>query len=329
MKFEMAPMEGVTTYIYRRAYARYFGEIDRYYTPFLSLYREKEFNHKEKNEILPEHNEGMEVIPQVLTNSSADFLRAAHKLAALGYREININLGCPSGTVTAKGKGAGMLEDVRRLDAFLYEVFASSPVAVSIKTRLGMENVQEWHGLLEVYRKYRMRELIVHARVREDYYKNKPDWQSFAVALADNRWPVCYNGDIFGEEDYRKLTETFPALDRVMLGRGLVADPALPERLRQLSGQCADGKQRPENPAAAVERFRAFHDEVYQGYQGTQMGERNVLYRMKELWTYMIGLVEPADRYLKMIRKANRYDRYEEATGRVFMQLRERCDRDM
>ena len=130
MIFELAPLEGITTYIYRNAYAHHFGKVDRYYTPFLSLHKEKEFNHKEKQEISPLNNEGIRVIPQVLTNSSEDFLRAAKKLKDLGYGEINLNAGCPSGTVTTKAKGAGMLEDPMRLDKFLSEIFEKSEVKI-------------------------------------------------------------------------------------------------------------------------------------------------------------------------------------------------------
>jgi len=159
MKLEMAPLEGITTYIYRNAHTKYFGKMDKYYTPFLSLHKEKEFNHKERQEILPEHNEGLHVVPQVLTNSAEDFLRAAQKLKALGYEEININAGCPSGTVTTKAKGAGMLDDPMRLDRFLAEIFEKSPVEISVKTRLGMEKPEEWEDLLKIYNKYPLKEL--------------------------------------------------------------------------------------------------------------------------------------------------------------------------
>ena len=173
MKLQMAPMEGITTYIYRNAHAAHFGQMDKYYTPFLSLHKEKEFSYKEKQEILPENNSGLRVIPQVLTNSSEDFLKAVPKLKALGYDEINMNIGCPSGTVTSKGKGAGMLQNPEELQRFLEEIFAKSQIDISIKTRIGMESVEEWAGLLEIYNQYPIKELIVHARVRSDFYKEK------------------------------------------------------------------------------------------------------------------------------------------------------------
>lgn len=317
MRFEMAPLEGVTTYIYRNAYAHYFGGVDKHYTPFLSLHREKEFSHKEKNEISPQNNAGITVIPQVLTNSAEDFLKAADRLKEIGYEEMNINLGCPSGTVTVKGKGAGMLADIEKLDAFLDGIFARTPVEISVKTRIGISDACEWDRLLAVYNRYPIKELIVHARVRDDFYENKPDLEAFAKALSGSRSPVCYNGDIFCVQDYMNLTEKFPALENVMLGRGLIADPYLPEKLR-----CAEcGNELPQPDARLL---RAFHDEIYRGYQGLLMGERNVLFRMKELWTYMFRLFDAPDKYMKKIRKANSYTDYEKAMDALFeLELRQ------
>ncbi|MBR3808229.1 MAG: tRNA-dihydrouridine synthase family protein, partial [Lachnospiraceae bacterium] len=276
MKIQMAPMEGITTYIYRNAHAAHFGKMDKYYTPFLSLHKEKEFNHKELQEILPKHNDGLNVIPQVLTNSAEDFLVAAEKLKDMGYDEININLGCPSGTVTAKNKGAGMLQDTVRLDQFLTEVFAKSPVDVSIKTRIGMESADEWESLLEIYNKYPIKELIIHARVREDYYKNTPNLEAYVYAVKNSKNPICYNGDIFSVEDYQRLKEILPDDGNIMLGRGLIARPFLTEELYHGTKQNIQEKE-------TRMKLQAFHDEVYEGYKQVMSGDMNVLFKMKEL----------------------------------------------
>lgn len=313
MKLEMAPLEGITTYIYRNAYAHYFGAVDKYYTPFLSLHKEKEFSHKEKNEISLQNNAGITVIPQVLTNSVEDFLKAAWKLKEIGYEEVNINLGCPSGTVTAKRKGAGMLADIQKLDDFLDGIFSKTPIEISIKTRLGVSDAGEWGRLLAIYDQYPIRELIVHARVRDDFYGNRPDWTAFARSFSECRLPICYNGDIFCVQDYIELTDAFPKLECVMLGRGLIADPYLPRKLR-----CAESGS--EMPKPEPERLSAFHDEIYRGYQGLQMGERNVLFRMKELWTYMLRQFEQPDKYMKKIRKSGNYAEYERIVDSIFDQ---------
>lgn len=299
---EMAPLEGITTYVYRNAYAKHFGDIDKYYTPFLSLHKEKEFNHKEKQEISPKNNEGLKVVPQVLTNSAEDFLRAAHKIRDLGYAEVNINMGCPSGTVTAKGKGAGMLSDKTKLRQFLEEVFAESPLEISVKTRLGMENPEEWEELLDIYNEFPIKELIVHARVREDFYNNMPNWKAFGLAMEKSKNPLSYNGDVFSKEGFAKLKEHFPGLENVMLGRGLIANPSL---ATEITG----------GTRYTIEQFRAFHDEVYAGYQAIQFGDKNVLFKMKELWFYMLYVFPEGESYRKKMKKVNCCRDFENLVG--------------
>lgn len=311
---ELAPLEGITTYVYRNAYAHHFGDIDRYYTPFLSLHKEKEFNHKERQEILPENNEGLQVIPQVLTNSAEDFLKAAHKLKTLGYDEVNINMGCPSGTVTTKAKGAGMLADTERLKGFLDDIFAQTPMNISIKTRLGMESAEEWDALVELFNHYPISKLIVHARVRADFYQNTPNMGAFAKAMERSKNPLCYNGDIYTLEDYEKLYETFPDLQDVMMGRGILSNPFLPSQIRNKQSEsnvelrnCGEANSDVQGMRGqmSMEKLRAFHDEIYAGYQAIQFGDCNILFKMKELWHYMLNAVPNGEAYIKKMKKLN------------------------
>lgn len=151
MLYYAAPMEGITTYIYRRAHARFYGGIDKYFTPFIAG---KKMTTREVRDILPENNAGVALVPQILTNKAADFLEIADRLAAYGYDTVNLNLGCPSGTVTAKKRGAGFLGEPESLDAFLYEIYEKCPLQISIKTRLGISDLKEWERLLDIYARY-------------------------------------------------------------------------------------------------------------------------------------------------------------------------------
>lgn len=317
MRLEMAPMESLTTYIYRNAHARHFGKMDKYYTPFLSLHKEKEFNHRERQEILPEHNEGLCVVPQVLTNSSEDFLCAAKKLKDLGYDEININMGCPSGTVTTKAKGSGMLQDPARLDRFLAEIFEKTPVDISIKTRLGMEKTDEWETLLQIYNQYPIKELIIHARVRTDFYQNTPNWDAYANAVNNSTNPICYNGDIFSVEDYIKLKKCFPDTKNVMVGRGLLSNPFLAEQIYSVNGDATTGEKTTISKENYL-KLQAFHDEVYGEYKRIMSGDRNVLFKMKELWSYMVKLWSDNQKQQKAIRKAKKCSEYESIVKELF-----------
>ena len=200
MQFYLAPMEGLTGYVYRNAYHKYFPAADRYFTPFIT---NKKMSSRERNDILPEHNEGMTVIPQILTNQAEDFLSLTKELREYGYDTVNLNLGCPSGTVVAKRRGSGLLAWPNTLDAFLDEIFSSCDCRISIKTRLGTTDTDEWEDLLTVYDKYPLEELIIHPRVQKDFYNNTPDMEAFLYAVENSRHTLCYNGDICSVEDYR------------------------------------------------------------------------------------------------------------------------------
>lgn len=299
--FYLAPMEGLTTYIYRRAYHRYFGGINKYFTPFIASRR---LNSREVNEILPEHNEGMTVVPQILTNRADEFLEIAAQLAAYGYPSVNLNLGCPSGTVTARNRGAGFLGVPRQLDEFLYTIFEKCPLDISIKTRIGVSSEEEWDRLLEIYQKYPIEELIIHPRLQQEQYKGTPHRSAYQKAQNTLQTPLCYNGDIHTPGDYTALCEALPGVSRLMLGRGILRDPYLIRRLR-----------RDEDAAPDKAAIKAFHDTLFEDYAAAMSGETPVLYKMKDLWTYLIRSFTNPDKYLKKIRKANSFADYKAAVG--------------
>ena len=307
MLLSFAPMEGVTNAEYRRVHRRFFPEADRYYAPFIAPDAGGRFKRSHLNALLPEANEGVTLVPQILANNAEAFLGAAETLAELGYAEVNLNAGCPSGTVVSKHKGAGMLGDAAELDAFLEEVFHRTPMAVSVKTRLGLHSTAEFPALLAVYRRYPLSELIVHARDREGMYQSKPDRAAFAAALEDAPWPVCYNGDVFTAEDLASLRRDFPALDRVMLGRGAVTNPAL---FRGLRG----------GEPLQLEELRAFHDALLDEALQGGLPPVYALARMKEIWYYMIWLFPDSAKLCKALNKSRDLPAYRDAVSALFTQ---------
>ncbi|MCY6483958.1 tRNA-dihydrouridine synthase family protein [Clostridium aestuarii] len=308
MKYYFAPLEGITGYIYRNAYQTFFGQIDKYFTPFISPTSNKGFTSRELNDILPEHNQGLSVVPQILTNNAEHFIRTVNELTKFGYNEINLNLGCPSGTVVAKHKGSGFLAQREQLNEFLEDIFSKSSTKISIKIRIGKDSPDEFYELIEIFNKYPLEEIIIHPRIQTDFYKNKPNMEVFKDALALSKNPVCYNGDIFNGSDYRKLAEMYPSLGAVMLGRGLIANPALIGEIKN-------------NHIIDKKVMKAFHDTVYAGYQKILSGDRNVLFKMKEFWFYMIHLFAESDKYAKKIRKTVRLCDYEAVISRLFQEL--------
>jgi len=306
--YYLAPMEGITGYVYRHAHHRIFPGTDKYFTPFITPNQTRKLASRELNDILPEHNEGINTVPQIMTNKAEDFIWAAKRCSALGYKEINLNLGCPSQTVAAKGRGAGFLSDPTALNRFLDRVSEEVEkygIALSIKTRIGKDDPDEFEDLLAVYNRYPLKELIIHPRIQRDYYKNKPNMQVFGEAFKASRNPVCYNGDLFNQESGKAFQCRFPEVTAVMLGRGVIANPALINGLAGGERLCKD-------------RLGEFHNIVLDGYRRIISGDRNVLFRMKELWFYMGGSFQDSRKYLKKIRKAGSLADYQLAVASLF-----------
>lgn len=315
MKFYLAPMEGLTGFVFRNAYQKHFGDIDTYFTPFIN---NKKMNYKEIKDILPEHNKGMHVVPQILTNRAEDFLAIAKELGNYGYESVNLNLGCPSGTVVTKHRGAGFLAVPEELDHFLEEIFADCPLRISVKTRIGINDAGEWERILSIYEKYPMEELIIHPRVQKDFYNNTPDMDVFLYAVENSRHTLCYNGDICSVDDYKAWIQKMEGKDRehgsgstaqhtehMMLGRGILKNPGL---VGELMGHAPITK----------DQFHAFHDDVLKGYLDVMSGERNTLFRMKELWFYFAKYFTEPEKYVKQIKKTQRVAEYRVIVDNLF-----------
>ena len=329
MKLYLAPLEGITTYPYRNLHHKYFGGVEKYFTPFLAPGPEQGMSVKEMRDVLPENNAGVPVVPQILTNRAGDFLLASKKLAEMGYGGINLNLGCPSGTVTAKKKGSGFLLFPDDLDRFFDEVFSDASVRneefkVSVKTRIGKNEVEEWPEIMAVYNRYPISELTVHPRIQKEFYKGFPHLDIFADILKESRNPVVYNGDLFTVEHVNNFREKFPTVETVMLGRGLIRNPALAELIKK--EECSAGNESSCSRAAdngntgtsIMPRIRAFHDEIFEYYRETMSGDRNLLFRMKDLWSYMLAEVPDSEKLAKKIRKSQHVPEYLAAVDEAF-----------
>ena len=311
-RLDFAPLDGITKRVFRRVWHQHFGGADRYFIPFISPTDQHVITPRDRREL--ENPEGLPQVPQVMAKQAADFVWAAEALADLGYEEVNLNLGCPSGTVTAKGKGSGLLMDPDRLDRFLDQVFSATRVPVSVKTRLGYHTPEEFPRLLEVFNRYPIASLTVHPRVRPEKYRGAVHMDQFALAVAESKNPVCYNGDLTSVAGVRALEAQFPGLDAAMIGRGAIADPAL---LRRLRG----------GPAATKEELQAFTQELYQAYQdfyGQSAPDRQAApasQRMKEVWFYLIHLFENGERLGGRMRRSRGPRAYEELEAQIFQEL--------
>lgn len=304
MHYDFAPLEGLTDSIYRRLHHKYFGGVDRYFTPFFSPTVHRALTPREARELPPADSIVFTVVPQLLTKVPEDFLWMAGVCRDRGYEEVNLNIGCPSGTVTAKGKGSGMLRDLESLDRFLDAIFSAAPLPISVKTRIGFESAEEFPGILQIYNRYPLKELIIHPRVRKDFYNGPVDMDSFRYALQESTAPVCYNGSLRTKSETSAFAAEFPQVDSIMLGRGLIADPGL----------LTPGG----TTAAALEDF---HGELLEEYTREFGGTRNAMFRLKENWRHWLCKFEDAEKLGKRLRKATDVTEYQAITREIFHNL--------
>lgn len=295
MRYYFAPLEGITDSIFRDVHHRFYPGMDRYYTPFLSPTIHRALTNKEKREIPPAETLSYHSVPQILTKSAEDFIWLAGQCRDLGYTEVNLNLGCPSGTVTAKGKGSGMLRTPDTLDAFLDAVFSGTDMPISIKTRIGFADPGEFPAILDIYNRYPICELIIHPRVRNDFYNGSVSAVAFRYAQAHSKHPLCYNGDITTLPQAEKLEN----VSAVMIGRGLIANPGL------VCGNTDPGT------------LRDYLNGLLEAYIQAFGNARNAMFRLKEHWHYLQNSFDHCEKLVKELRKTTDVDVFFACMARI------------
>ena len=300
MRYYFAPLEGLTDSTFRAIHHKYFPGVHRYYTPFFSPTVHRALTPREARELPPADSLDAVVVPQLLTKVSEDFLWMTAQCQERGYEEVNLNLGCPSGTVTAKGKGSGMLRDPENLDRFLEEIFSASVLPISVKTRIGFAESQEFPRLLEIFNRYPIRELTVHPRVRTAFYKGAVDMEMFRLCVRESKNPVCYNGDITALSQIPSRLEGCDSVRSVMIGRGLIGDP----------GMLTPG-------GTTKDALQGYLDELLESYLVAFNGSRNAMFRMKEHWGMLIGRFENSEKLAKALRKTTDLDQFRAITREI------------
>ena len=330
MNILLAPLEGITTYVYRNALNKYYGGIDCYYTPFLTATHLKG---REKRDVLPANNPELNLVPQILTNEPETFLCIADQLAELGYKKVNLNLGCPSGTVISKKRGAGFLTEPKSLYAFLDKVLNNlNGVELSLKTRIGFEFLSEWEDLLDIYKSFPLSEIIIHPRLRNELYAGNVHIEEFQKAF--ERIPdstnIIYNGDITSIKSLmqvinaiREVAPDYPERHdfSVMVGRGIIRNPELAKVLKDYTVSSSEDVS-PEAYISAANRplvypkisdmntFRKFMNEIMENYITEMSNEKHVVMKMKELWIYFAEGLGMDKKLLKEILKTSRLPEY-------------------
>lgn len=308
MNLFLAPIQGMTTAFYRNAFARIFGGIDAYYSPFIATTDIRKASPSLFKDLLPERNDSsIKIVPQLLGNNGADFKAFASYLVDMGYNEINWNIGCPFPVVTNKKKGSGILPYADMIEKFLDMACADSSYTLTVKMRLGYDDAEDGLRVIKLLNGYPLGGVIIHARTGIQMYTGKVDLDSFEILASACEHEVTYNGDIFTCRDFIQFNSRFPAIKNFMLGRGVLQDPFLPSAIK---GRTVSHDNR-------IRMLRQFHDEIFDNYKNTLFGEKHLLDKMKELWSYLSVPMDKDGKLMKKIKKCNSSTSYLEIVNPI------------
>lgn len=303
-----SPLQGFTDFRFRNAINTYFGGIDTYYAPYIRLNGKLEIKSSYQRDLLPENNQGLEVIPQIITNDADEFLFVSKYVRELGYKELNWNLGCPYPMVTKCGMGSGLISNTQKIDDILNRVHSESDIVVSMKMRLGYDTTEEILDVLPILEKYPIKNIAIHARIGKQLYKGGVHLDAFEACVNQSKIKLYYNGDITTVTKFKEMQARFPTIDHWMIGRGLIADPFLPSMIKN---------DTTEYPVNKIELFTAFHQTLYDGYSQSLSGATHILLKMHHLWEYFSVVFSDPHKVNKKIKKAKSIKNYEQAVKEI------------
>jgi len=302
-KIEFAPIQGYTDFIYRRAHDHIFHGVDTYYTPFLRLPQ----RNKDVKDVSILHNDLNRVVPQIIGGDAHEMAVLTQGVYDLGYRHLDVNFGCPFRMITLRGKGSGAFKDVQRMGQLLD---FPSDVAVSLKVRLGYDDPRQLMELMPWINAIPLRSVSVHARLGIQGYKGDVDMDAFQSVYDACEHPLYYNGDVNSPDEGLALLDRFPKLAGLMIGRGLLADPALADKIKAAL-DLRDGLTHAVswNEEKQQSLYRQFHTELFNEYSAhLEGGDHQILQKMQTLWTYFLPSTDK--KVLKMIKKCTKLDKY-------------------
>jgi len=309
IKLLSSPLQGFTDHIFRNSFNMYFGGIDKFYAPYIRLKGKLEIKASQQREINPDNNRNINLIPQMMTKRVEEFLFVAKEVTALGYEELNWNLGCPFPMVAKRGLGSGQITDIEGIDRILNDVFVNSDIKISIKTRLGYEDHDEIFPLLLILEKYPINNITIHPRIGKQLYKGKIDLDTFQKCLDRTNHKIIYNGDITSVEKFRELQNRYSSIDSWMVGRGIIANPFLPQMIKN---------EKFDFPSNKNEIFQEFHNELLENYSQLLSGDKHIIMKMVQFWEYFITIFPDSHKRLKKIKKSKNIREYEAAVKVIF-----------
>ena len=305
MEIHFAPLQGYTDFEYRRIHSRHCGGVDTYYTPFIR-WEKGGIREKDIRDILPENNEGLHLVPQIICADTDEFKRLADTIQEHGYEEMDLNMGCPAPMQTKLMRGSGILPYPTRVSALLKEMERRPEVRFSAKMRLGLEGKEEWRELSGMLNSSCLKHLTVHPRIGKQMYKGEVDMDAFNEVYSSIHIPIIYNGDVTSMEQVSSLLERYPDLPGIMMGRGLLARPTLAQ-------ECLMGKEMPHEERMSI--LMQMHEDMLGYCTRKYKVDSQILLHIHSFWEYQESQLER--RTWKKIMKAGNMKNYLEAIRKL------------
>ena len=303
MKIYSAPLQGFTEAVWRNVHAAVFGGIDGYYTPFLR-YEHGEIRNKDIRDVERKNNSVDNLVPQVIAATPDEMRPLLDLIANEGYNRVDINMGCSFPLQMRKRHGAGLLPYPDLVKDLMKEVVLHPEFSFSVKMRLGCNSKDEWKELMPILNDAPLRHITMHPRLGVEQYKKPVDVDAFAEFYAACKHPVIYNGDLCSLTDIHRIEQLFPALKGIMLGRGLLANPALGIEYRE-------GRELTNSEQSNL--VRRMHDEMFRLLTPRLQGNTQFLSKMKPYWEYLLPTMLKRDK--KAILKATTIEKYMNAVN--------------
>ena len=303
MKIYSAPLQGFTEAVWRNVHSEVFGGIDGYYTPFLR-YEHDEIRSKDIRDVERKNNTAQNLVPQVIAATPDEIHPLLELVANEGYMRVDINMGCSFPLQMRKRHGAGLLPYPELVAALMAEVVKHPEFSFSVKMRLGCNSKEEWKELMPILNEAPLRHITMHPRLGVEQYKKPVDMDAFGEFYAACKHPVIYNGDLNTLADIHRIEQQFPKLKGVMLGRGLLASPALGIEYR-------DGRGLDEREQCHL--VQRMHDTISRELMPRLQGNTQFLSKMKPYWEYLLPTLPK--RLRKPILKATTIEKYQFAVA--------------
>ena len=304
-QLHFAPLQGYTDFEYRRIHARHCGGVDTYYTPFIR-WEKGGIREKDIKDILPENNEGLHLVPQIICADTDEFNRLADTIQEHGYEEMDLNMGCPAPMQTKLMRGSGILPYPTRVSALLKEMERRPEVRFSAKMRLGLEGKEEWRELSGMLNSSCLKHLTVHPRIGKQMYKGEVDMDAFNEVYSSIHIPIIYNGDVTSMEQVSSLSERYPGLHGIMMGRGLLARPTMAK-------ECLMGKEMPHEERMSI--LMQMHEDMLGYCTRKYKVDSQILLHIHSFWEYQESQLER--KTWKKIMKAGNMKNYLEAIRKL------------